>query len=154
MPDSQVVVYRDTFLSLAHLSGKQMVNKHNRTWTFTRTCIFTTDRGLRYSPVINATRSGNNASFRGCSGTSKQDPVRFPTDCCRNAAGEKDAARRPRQPQRPGQRGKTDQFAVLSTSSTTVVTLSSARLTAALAAATSGFVWLSAYKAPCTCSST
>jgi len=74
MPDSQMVVYSDTFLSLAHLSGKQMVNKHNRTWTFTRTCICTTDGGLRYSPVINATRSGSNASFRGYSGISKKDP--------------------------------------------------------------------------------
>jgi hypothetical protein len=154
MPDSQVAVYRGTFLSLAHLSGKQMVNKHNRTWTFTRTCIYTADIGLRYSPVINATRSGKNASFRGCSGTSKQDPQRFPAGCCRDAAGEKGAAPCPRQPQRPGHRGKTYQFAVLSTSSTTVVTLSSARLTAALAAATSGFAWLSAYKAPRTCSST
>jgi predicted oxidoreductase len=41
MPDSQVAVYRDTFLSHAHLSGKQMVNKHNRMWTFTLTCTYT-----------------------------------------------------------------------------------------------------------------
>jgi hypothetical protein len=113
MPDSQVAINRDTFPSLAHLSGKQMVNKHNRTWTFTRTCIYTTDRDLRYSPVINAMSFGNNASFRGCTGTSKQDTECFPAGCCRDAAGEKGAARRLRQAQRPGQHGKTNQFTVL-----------------------------------------
>jgi hypothetical protein len=43
---------------------------------------------------INTAGSGNNASFSGCSGALKQDPERFPAGCCRNAAGEKNAARR------------------------------------------------------------
>ena len=43
---------------------------------------------------INKAGSANNASFSGCTGTTKQDPERFPAGCSRNTAGEKDAARR------------------------------------------------------------
>jgi hypothetical protein len=94
MPDSQVTVYRDTFLSRAHLSDKQRVKKHNRTWTFTRTCGYRTDRSLRYSPVINAAISGNNASFMGVFRDFETGPGTLPDRLLSGCGRRKDAARR------------------------------------------------------------